>query len=69
MNATGATTVVGAFDPINGIADICEKYNLWLHVDVSIRINIIIVDYGIEVIFQERVDGRRVKERETESRE
>uniref|UniRef100_A0A3Q2UY78 Glutamate decarboxylase 1b n=1 Tax=Haplochromis burtoni TaxID=8153 RepID=A0A3Q2UY78_HAPBU len=22
-----------AFDPINEIADICEKYNLWLHVD------------------------------------
>uniref|UniRef100_A0A8C4X958 Glutamate decarboxylase 1 n=1 Tax=Erpetoichthys calabaricus TaxID=27687 RepID=A0A8C4X958_ERPCA len=27
------TTVYGAFDPINEIADICEKYNLWLHVD------------------------------------
>uniref|UniRef100_A0A672T699 Glutamate decarboxylase 1 n=1 Tax=Sinocyclocheilus grahami TaxID=75366 RepID=A0A672T699_SINGR len=22
-----------AFDPINEIADICEKYNIWLHVD------------------------------------
>lgn len=27
----------GAFDPIQEIADICEKYNLWLHVDVSAR--------------------------------
>uniref|UniRef100_A0A8C5HZS8 Glutamate decarboxylase 1-like n=1 Tax=Gouania willdenowi TaxID=441366 RepID=A0A8C5HZS8_GOUWI len=33
VNATGGSTVYGAFDPINEIADICEKYNLWLHVD------------------------------------
>ncbi|CAB1326597.1 unnamed protein product [Coregonus sp. 'balchen'] len=25
--------IYGAFDPINEIADICEKYNMWLHVD------------------------------------
>lgn len=37
VNATAGSTVYGAFDPINEIADICEKYNLWLHVDVSIR--------------------------------
>lgn len=33
--ATAGTTVMGAFDPINEIADICEKYKLWFHVDVS----------------------------------
>ncbi|XP_077993859.1 cysteine sulfinic acid decarboxylase-like [Glandiceps talaboti] len=33
VNATGGTTVFGAFDPIDDIADICEKYELWLHVD------------------------------------
>lgn len=35
VNATAGTTVLGAFDPIDRIADICEKYGLWLHVDVS----------------------------------
>ena len=35
VNCTCGTTVLGAFDPINPIADICEKYNLWLHIDVS----------------------------------
>lgn len=35
VNCTCGTTVLGSFDPINPIADICEKYNLWLHVDVS----------------------------------
>ena len=33
VNATAGTTVLGAFDPIDKIQPICEKYNLWLHVD------------------------------------
>lgn len=36
VNATAGTTVLGAFDPIQSIADLCAKYNLWLHVDVSV---------------------------------
>ena len=33
VNATSGTTVLGAFDPIDTIADITQKYNIWLHVD------------------------------------
>ena len=33
VNATAGTTVLGAFDPIDKIADITEKYSMWLHVD------------------------------------
>ena len=33
VNATAGTTVLGAFDPIDAIADITEKYAMWLHVD------------------------------------
>ena len=33
VNATAGTTVMGAFDPIGPLADICEQYKMWLHVD------------------------------------
>jgi len=33
VNATAGTTVLGVFDPIDEIADITEKYKIWLHVD------------------------------------
>lgn len=33
VNATAGTTVLGVFDPIDEISEVCKKYNLWLHVD------------------------------------
>lgn len=38
VNATAGTTVLGAFDPLEDIADVCEKHGVWLHVDVSISL-------------------------------
>lgn len=35
VSATGGTTVLGAFDPLHEIADVCEKHKIWFHVDVS----------------------------------
>jgi len=33
VNATAGTTVLGAFDPIGPLSEICSKFDLWLHVD------------------------------------
>ena len=38
VNATCGTTVFGAFDPVDAIADVCQKYDIWMHVDVSFDI-------------------------------
>ncbi|OJD35675.1 glutamate decarboxylase [Diplodia corticola] len=35
VNATAGTTVMGSFDPIDALADVCAAHGLWLHVDGS----------------------------------
>ncbi len=45
VNATAGTTVLGAFDPVDAIADIAQKYDVWLHVDGA---------YAGSVIFSEK---------------
>lgn len=35
VNATAGTTVLGSFDPLDAIADVCAKHNLWMHIDGS----------------------------------
>ena len=37
IGITAGTTVLGAFDPIEEVAALCQKYRIWLHVDVSNR--------------------------------
>jgi sulfinoalanine decarboxylase/sulfinoalanine decarboxylase/aspartate 1-decarboxylase len=52
LNATAGTTVVCAFDDVAGLAPICKKYNIWLHLDGA---------FGGSVIFSDKykhlVDG------------
>ncbi|XP_050355162.1 glutamate decarboxylase 1 isoform X1 [Nymphalis io] len=33
VNATAGTTVLGAIDDLDAVADICQKYGIWMHVD------------------------------------
>ncbi|KAI9750891.1 MAG: hypothetical protein M4579_006267 [Chaenotheca gracillima] len=35
VNATAGTTVLGSYDPFNDIADVCQKHQLWMHIDGS----------------------------------
>uniref|UniRef100_A0A8C6ZK95 Cysteine sulfinic acid decarboxylase-like n=1 Tax=Nothoprocta perdicaria TaxID=30464 RepID=A0A8C6ZK95_NOTPE len=35
VNATCGTTVLGAFDPLRRVADVCQRHGLWLHVDAA----------------------------------
>ena len=33
--ATAGTTVLGAYDDLNAIADVCQRHGIWLHCDVG----------------------------------
>ena len=35
VNATSGSTVMGAFDQLDELAEVCKKHELWLHVDAS----------------------------------
>lgn len=52
VNATAGTTVLGSFDPIDAIADVCQREKLWLHVDGS---------WGGPVVFSEKLRKERLK--------
>ena len=33
VNATSGSTVLGAYDDLDALADVCKKHSVWLHVD------------------------------------
>ncbi|XP_023301249.2 cysteine sulfinic acid decarboxylase [Lucilia cuprina] len=35
ISATSGTTVLGAFDDLNSVADLCKQYGMWMHVDAA----------------------------------
>ena len=43
---TAGTTVMGAFDPLDQIADICAQHSMWLHVDVSMCVCVVMTCEG-----------------------
>lgn len=44
--ATAGTTVLGAYDPLEGIADVCADFEMWMHVDAC---------WGGGVVFSEKL--------------
>ncbi|KAH9905959.1 PLP-dependent transferase [Xylariomycetidae sp. FL2044] len=35
VNATAGTTVLGSYDPLDAVADVCAEFGMWMHVDAS----------------------------------
>ncbi|XP_011304771.1 cysteine sulfinic acid decarboxylase [Fopius arisanus] len=35
VSATSGTTVLGSYDPLKQIHNVCKKYNMWMHVDAA----------------------------------
>lgn len=44
VNATAGTTVLGVFDPLEPIADLCESHGIWLHVDGALGGSVLFSD-------------------------
>jgi glutamate decarboxylase len=58
VNATAGTTVLGAFDPLTEIADICQKYRMWMHVDGSWGGSVVFCSrYRYKLLGAERADS------------
>lgn len=34
--ATAGTTVLGAIDPLDQVAEVCEKHKVWMHIDAAV---------------------------------
>lgn len=52
VNATAGTTVLGAFDDLEAISEICKRENLWLHCDAAL---------GGSFIFSDKLRAQNLK--------
>ena len=52
VNATAGTTVLGSFDPFEGISAVSRKHGMWMHIDGS---------WGGGVLFSEKYRASRLK--------
>lgn len=56
--ASSCSTATGSYDDLEGVADFCEKYNLWMHVDGAHGMGVLFSDkYRNLVKGIERVDS------------
>ena len=55
VSCTSGTTVQGAMDPLDRIADVCEEHKLWMHVDVSPAVEDKCVCLPASVVFVQNV--------------
>jgi len=44
VNGTAGTTVLGAYDPVEEIAQVCKKYKVWFHLDGALGGSVIFSD-------------------------
>lgn len=44
INSTAGTTVLGAFDPFEEIAEVAKKYQIWFHIDGALGGSVILSD-------------------------
>lgn len=52
VNATAGTTVLGSYDPLEEIAAVCKRKNVWMHVDAS---------WGGPVVFSPELRASRLE--------
>lgn len=57
MVGTCGTTNTGAIDPLNEMADIAQKYNMWFHIDGSYGASVMLSSYKDVAVGIERSDS------------